>query len=54
MVDVVELEAPLGPLGRIAENVALTRNLTRLLERRNTHDASPRRGGFAGPGLHRV
>lgn len=35
MTDMVELRAPLGPLGRVAETVLLTRYMTRLLERRN-------------------
>ena len=35
MTDTVELLAPLGPLGRIAETVLLTRYMTRLLEQRN-------------------
>lgn len=36
MTDTVEFLAPLGPLGRIAESVLLTRYMTRLLEQRNT------------------
>lgn len=35
MIDTVRYDAPLGPLGRIAERVVLTRYLTGLLERRN-------------------
>lgn len=35
MLDLVEFAAPLGPLGRIAERIALRRYMTRLLERRN-------------------
>lgn len=35
MIDHVEFAAPLGPLGLIAERVALTRHLRRLIESRN-------------------
>lgn len=35
MTDTVQFLAPLGPLGRIAETVLLTRYMTRLLEQRN-------------------
>lgn len=35
MIDTVRYDAPLGPLGRIAERVVLTRYLTGLLKRRN-------------------
>lgn len=35
MLDLVEFAAPLGPLGRIAERIALRRYMTRLLTRRN-------------------
>ena len=35
MIDVMEFEAPLGFLGRIAENFALARHMRALLERRN-------------------
>ncbi len=35
MTDTVEFRAPLGPLGRIAETVLLTRYMSRLLEQRN-------------------
>jgi len=36
MTDTVEFASPLGPLGRLADQVLLTRYLTRLLEQRNT------------------
>jgi ligand-binding SRPBCC domain-containing protein len=35
MTDVFDFEAPLGPLGRLAECVLLARYMTRLLEERN-------------------
>jgi ligand-binding SRPBCC domain-containing protein len=35
MRDVMEFEAPLGPLGRVVENLLLERHMRRLLERRN-------------------
>lgn len=35
MLDHIAFAAPLGPLGRIAERVALTRHLRRLIESRN-------------------
>lgn len=35
MLDVVEFRAPLGPLGVVAERVALTRHLRRLIGSRN-------------------
>lgn len=36
MVDRVRFEAPLGPLGRLAESVVLERYMTQLLTQRNT------------------
>ena len=35
MFDVVEFEAPFGPLGRLAERIALARYLPRLIDQRN-------------------
>lgn len=35
MTDVVEYEAPVGPIGRLADRVVLTSYMTRLLERRS-------------------
>ena len=35
MHDVVEFEAPLGPLGRIAERIALASYLPKLIDQRN-------------------
>ena len=35
MLDIVEFEAPLGPLGRLAERIALARYLPRLIDQRN-------------------
>lgn len=37
MLDVFEYEAPLGPLGRLADVLFLKRYMTRLLETRNRH-----------------
>ncbi len=37
MEDEFSFRAPLGPLGRLAEVIALTRHLTRFLARRNEH-----------------
>lgn len=37
MVDRVEFAAPFGPLGRLAENLVLTRYLRNLIEQRNRH-----------------
>ena len=35
MKDVMEFEAPLGPLGKLVERLVLARHMRRLLERRN-------------------
>jgi len=35
MLDIVEFEAPLGPLGRLAERIALARYLPKLIDQRN-------------------
>jgi hypothetical protein len=40
MLDHIAFAAPLGPLGLIAERVALTRHLRRLIESRNAWLAS--------------
>lgn len=37
MVDIFTFRAPLGPLGRIAERLFLTRYMTKLLRTRNQH-----------------
>jgi hypothetical protein len=35
MKDVMEFEAPLGPLGKVVDKLLLARHMQRLLERRN-------------------
>lgn len=47
MVDEIEFRAPLGPLGRLAERVALARYLPRLIAERNASLAAEL-GGPAG------
>ncbi len=52
MHDAVEFEAPLGPLGRIAERVALARYLPKLIDLRNaqlvSHFTQPSEDGDGG------
>ncbi|MCO1574425.1 SRPBCC family protein [Crossiella sp. SN42] len=51
MRDVVEFAAPLGPLGRVAEWVALDRYMRRLISTRNEHlKAVAEAGDGPGPG----
>ena len=37
MIDIAEFDAPVGPVGALAERLLLTRYLTQLLEQRNGH-----------------
>jgi len=47
MVDEIEFRAPLGPLGVVAERVALARYLPRLIAERNASLAAELRDGGA-------
>ncbi|WP_018157499.1 SRPBCC family protein [Demetria terragena] len=49
MTDIVEFESPVGALGRLVNDLVLTRYMTKLLEERNdwlrAHTPAPPRGG---------